>query len=146
FLGGIVVTNNSKRALLKVFNFPDDMSVLFHIPSEKAYTIETDVTTLRIISQQVELAFNEALNENYWTALTLNGLLHAAALKLDSSPTIEALRCGAVAAGITGKGPATVAVAATDRTEAIINAWKKFSGQVVKTAVNQKKAKILRRE
>ena len=141
-----MITNNSKRSLLKVFNFPDDIAVLFHIPSEKTYTMKTDTATLRIISQQVELAFNEALNGNYWNALTLNGFLHAAALKLDASPTIEALRCGAVAAGITGKGPATVAVASTEKTAAIINAWKKFTGQIVKTAVNRKKAQVLRRE
>jgi shikimate kinase len=56
----------------------------------------------------VDIAFNCALEGDYLSAMTLNGLCYSAALRLDQTASLEALRMGARAAGLSGTGPATV--------------------------------------
>ncbi|MEM2567456.1 MAG: shikimate kinase, partial [Candidatus Bathyarchaeia archaeon] len=75
YFGGIVITDNFKRKIVKRFKAPEDLKVLFHIPKAKVYTSSIKVEKLKTISPLVEIAYREALKGNFWRALTLNGLL-----------------------------------------------------------------------
>lgn len=146
FFGNIVVTDNFKRKMLRRFDVEEDLEVLFHIPPQKSYTFTSDVNRMKLIAPQVEVAFKEALSGNYWAALTLNGILYSAALGYDARPAIEALDAGALASGLSGKGPATVAVVHGDKASKVIDAWRIFDGDVIKAKVNKEKARVTRQE
>lgn len=146
FFGNIVLTDNFERKILKRFEVEEDLDVLFHIPSNKSYTYTANVNKMRLIAPQVKIAFKEALSGNYWAALTLNGILYSAALGYDANLTIEALEAGALASGLSGKGPATVAVIRRDKTHRIIDAWRSHGGDLIKAKVNKEKAGVTRQE
>jgi len=145
YFGNIVITDNTIRRILKKGRIPDDYRVLIHIPKQKSYTVKSNVNAMRLMCPQVKVAFKEALKGNYWTALTLNGLVYSAALGYNPKLSIDALNAGAIAAGLTGKGPAAIAVARENVLERIANAWRSSSGQIVKVGINRKKAHILRK-
>lgn len=146
FFGNIVITDNFKRRILKCIDIEDNLEILFQIPSKKSYTYTLDSSKMKCIEPQVEVAFKEALLGNYWTALTLNGILYSTVLGFDASIAVAALEAGALAAGLSGKGPAVVAVVQSDKAQDIMQAWHQYEGRIVKTGVNTEKAKITRRE
>jgi shikimate kinase len=143
YFGGVVVTDNLKRKVVKRFTLPADLTVLFHVPSGKAYTGDSDVAKLRTVKPLVEIAYKEALKENLWEALTLNGLIYSAALSYDASVTLEALAAGALAAGLCGKGPAVTAVVADDKIDSVKQALQRHEGEVLQARLNQEKAKVV---
>jgi shikimate kinase len=146
FFGNIVITDNFERTILKCADIEDNLEILFHIPSEKSYTYALDSNKMKCIAPQVEVAFKEALSGNYWTALTLNGILYSAVLGFDASIAVTALEAGALAAGLSGKGPAVVAVVHSDKAPHIVNAWHQYEGRIIKAGVNKQKAQVTRRE
>jgi shikimate kinase len=143
FFGGAVVTNNLERKLLKRVTLPEDLAVLFHVPSSKAYTADSDVNRLRTVKPLVEIAYKEAQAGNFWTALTLNGLIYSSALGYDPSPSLDALTAGAVAAGLCGKGPAVTAVVSTDKIDSVKSALQRHPGEILQARLNHEKAKVL---
>lgn len=146
FFGGVIVTDNLERKILRRYEVGEDYRVLFLIPPRKAYTATTDVKRMRLIASQVEIAFKEALSGNYWHALTLNGLLYSATLGYDPKPALDALEAGALSAGLSGKGPATVALTSKEGLDAVMEAWRPYAGQTVQTRINRSKASVVRRE
>ncbi len=143
FFGGIVVTDNLKRRLVKHSILPEGLSVLFHVPSKKAYTGDSNVAKLQTVKPLVEVAYKETLQENYWTALSLNGLIYSAALGYDCSVAIDALNAGALAAGLCGKGPAVTTVVSPDAIDHVKTALERHAGEVITAGLNHQKAKVM---
>jgi shikimate kinase len=143
FFGGAVITDNLERKIVKRAALPEDLAVLFHVPSRKAYTADSDVNKLQAVKPLVEVAYKEAQAGNFWAALTLNGLIYSSALGYDPSPSLDALNAGAVAAGLCGKGPAVTAVVPTDKIDAVKAALQRHLGEVLQARVNREKAKAL---
>jgi shikimate kinase len=143
YFGGIVITDNFKRRIVKRFKVPENLKVLFHIPKTKVYTSSIEVEKLKNVSPLVEIAYKEALKGNFWQALTLNGLIYSLALGYNPSIALDALTAGAVAAGLCGKGPAVTVVVAEDKVDQVKEALMKYEGEVVETEINHQKAKIL---
>lgn len=143
FLGGIILTDNLQRKILRQDSVKD-WEVLILLPSRKAYTYSANVNRMKLIAPLVELAFQEALKGNYWKALTLNGVLYSAALGYDPQPTLDALKAGALAAGLSGKGPATVAVTRAGEGDRVAEAWRDHEGEILRTETNRARAHVLR--
>ena len=143
YFGGAVVTDNLKRKLIKRVPSPDDLTALFHVPSRKAYTGDSDVKRLRIIKPLVKIAYNEALKGNFWEALSLNGIIYSSALGYDTSVALDALAAGALAAGLCGKGPAVTAVVSSDKINSVKTALQCHEGEVLQANLNHEKAKVL---
>jgi shikimate kinase len=146
YFGDITLTDNRKRRILKRYTIKDDLTVLIHTPSEKSYTIQAPVGRMQLIAPQIKIAFREALSGNYWTALTMNGLLYATVLGYDQKLVIDALEAGAIASGLTGKGPATVAITYMEHIDSILDAWGSYDGEIIEGKVNHRKARITRKE
>ncbi|MCW4029909.1 MAG: shikimate kinase [Candidatus Bathyarchaeota archaeon] len=144
YFGGAVITNNKNRELLKQLALPSDYTVLFHVPPQKAYTINSDVERLRTVKPLVEVAFQQALEGRIWEALTLNGLIYSTAQKLNTTIAIDALAAGAVAAGLCGKGPATTAVTPNDKVDKVKAALQAYEGEILTSHINQQKAKVIK--
>jgi shikimate kinase len=143
YFGGVVITDNLNRAILKQLPLPLDLVVLFHVPPQKAYTINSDVTRLQTVKPLVETAFEKVMEGKIWEALTLNGLIYSAASNQKTSIAIDALAAGAVAAGLCGKGPAVTAVTPTDKVDKVKAAFEKYEGEVLLAHMNSEKAKVL---
>ena len=143
YLGGIAITDNSKQELIKQLPLPKDLTVLFHVPPQKSYTINCNVDRLRTLKPLVEIAFEKALEGKVWEALTLNGLIYSSASKLNTTIAVDALAAGAVAAGLCGKGPAVTAVVPIDRVDLVEAALQRYEGEVLRVKLNCEKAKVL---
>jgi shikimate kinase len=143
YFGGAVVTNNLKRELLKRVTLPDGLTVLFHVPSRKAYTGDSDVKRLITVKPLVEVAYKEALKGNFWAALSLNGVIYSSALGYDVSVASDALAAGALAAGLCGKGPAVTAVVSSDKIDSVRTALQSHDGEILQANLNHEKAKVL---
>jgi shikimate kinase len=142
YFGGAVITDNLNRQILKKYLIPNDLAVLFHVPPQKAYTINSDVKRLQTVKPLVEFAFDKALEGKLWDALTLNGLVYSAASNQNTTIAVDALAAGAVAAGLCGKGPAVTAVTSKDNLDKVKAALQKYEGEVLVTQPNGEKAKV----
>jgi len=143
YLGGVVVTDNLNRKILQRFPLPDDLTVLFHVPAKKSYTGDSDVSKLAMVKPFVQSAFEEAKKGNFWMALTMNGTVYSTALGYDNSVATDALRAGAVAAGLCGKGPAVTAVVSDDNINSVKEALQRHEGEILQARFNREKAKVV---
>jgi shikimate kinase len=141
FLGGYVVTDNRKRLILRRGDV-ESMKAVILIPREKHYTIKADLSGIKLVKNCVNAAWNMAYGGEIYTALTLNGLLHSIAFKQDTEPAFKALEAGAVAAGLTGKGPAVVALTRGSTTP-IKKAWSNFKCDIIETQTNNQAAYVV---
>ncbi len=143
YYGGIVVTSNKQRRILLRKKINEGYRILFHVPAEKSYTADADLQKFRRLRGISKLAHRMALGGQFWEALTLNGLAHSVVLGWDPTVAIEAMSAGAVASGLSGKGPATVAIVRTDRTSEVRSVMANFKGDIIEARPNNKKAMII---
>jgi shikimate kinase len=143
YFGGVIVTDNLKKEIIKQYPLLEDLIVLFHVPPQKYYTIDCNVNRLKTLKPLVEVAFEKALEGKIWEALTLNGLIYSSASNLNTAISIDALAAGAVAAGLCGKGPAVTAVVSKDNVDLVKSALQKYEGEILQAQLNSKKARVL---
>ena len=143
YFGGAVITDNLSREIIKQLPLVGELTVLFHVPPEKAYTADANLTKLQAVKPLVEVAYREALEGKIWEALTLNGLIYSPAYGYNSAIALDALAAGAVAAGLCGKGPSVTAVASKDKVDSVKGALQKYDGEVLQAHLNRDKAKVL---
>ncbi|MBC7219195.1 MAG: shikimate kinase [Hadesarchaea archaeon] len=133
FYGCGVITDNLKRRILKKFKVDPKLVVVIHVPLTKFYTSKVSPEELRRIRGPVQSVHRMAMRGEFWKALTINGLLYSTALGHDPMIAIEAISKGAMAAGLTGTGSATVAVAEPDKVVDIVKAWRGWRGRILIT-------------
>ncbi|MEM2922751.1 MAG: shikimate kinase [Candidatus Bathyarchaeia archaeon] len=143
YFGGIAVTDNFQRKVLRQFRPDDGYSVLIYVPPKKAYTAKADIGRMRLIAKEVKALHKLAVLGEYWPAMTLNGLVYSAALGYDTKIAIDALAAGAVAAGLSGKGPAITSVVPQEKVDKVKDAWERHGNNVIETRINFEKAHIL---
>ena len=142
YFGNITVTDNLKRRILKTFK-PEIKNVLIYVPEEKYYTVDSDVSKMRVFEKEVKAIHRLALEGDYWTAMTLNGILYSSILGFNPEVAISAIENGAVAAGLSGKGPAVAAVVSDRDLARVERAWSELEGRVIQAKINRRKAQIL---
>lgn len=143
YFGGVIIADNVKRRILKRLVVSEDLAVLLHVPANKSYTINTDVGRVQSVASLTRIAFKEASHGNYWSALSLNGLIYSAALGYDPSVALDALMAGAVAAGLSGKGPAVSAVVPNEKVDKVKSIWQAYEGEILQVQLNNKKAAVV---
>ena len=128
--GNVVVTDNMTRTVLRTFPV-EDHSVLLLVPPEKAYTADADLRQIKTVAKQVEIAHEQALAGKYWDAMTLNSLIYSHVLKLAADVIVESLAAGALAAGISGKGPSYAFVVEEQFKDPVLDVLKRHEGAVI---------------
>jgi shikimate kinase len=128
--GNVVVTDNITRRLLRTYPLEEHCVILL-VPSEKRYTITVDMERIGTVARQADVAFNEAFEGNYWNAMTLNGLAFAQVLELPSEIILESLEAGALAAGISGKGPAYAFVVREEFRDSVLRVLRGHAGEII---------------
>jgi shikimate kinase len=142
FLGGGVVTDNFKRKILKRFKVDPKLMVLIYVPQKKLYTSKIDAKKVKKLANFVNVAHKLALSGDVLSALTMNGLIYSRALGHDPTIAIEALDAGAIAAGLTGKGPAVVAIVEPKNLSVVKKNWSKRAGKIIITKPSKVGAKV----
>jgi shikimate kinase len=143
YFGGIVVTDNMKRIIVKRFELTEAFAVLFYVPPKKTYTVTSDVKRMKSMASAVKVAYKEALDGDYLTALTLNGLIYSSALGYDPSPAVDALTAGAFAAGLSGTGPAVSAIVPEEKIDLVKEVWQNREGEILEARINLEKARVV---
>jgi shikimate kinase len=141
YFGGFAVTDNLKNKIARR-GMMEKLDAVVFVPEERAYTKDVDVARLKAFSREFDAAWNLALSGDLYTAMTLNGLVCSAALGQSAELAATAMRAGAIAAGMSGKGPAVVAITKGDAKK-IAEAWSGFGGRVIETKVSNEKARII---
>lgn len=139
-----VVTHNLERRILKKFRIRPDLDVLVYIPPSKFYSRGVSPQSLAPIRKAVEIAHELAMRGRIMDALSLNGILHSIALDQDPTPAIEAIAEGALGAGLTGTGSATVAVCEPENSRRVEGLWKKRPGRVLRLKPSREGARVER--
>lgn len=134
FLGGMVITDNRQKELLRREEMESDAVIL--APEKRAFSSDTNVARSRLLAPWVELAFGLAMEKDYERAMTLNGFLYCSALGFDTEPMLRALEAGARCVSLSGTGPSYVALVEPDDVGKLNAAWKPFGGRVINTKIN----------
>ena len=142
YFGYVVVTNNVDREILAQYSIEENYDVIIHVPEEKIRKTDVDTTKLKGIEFPLKIAHDLALKKNYQAGILINGLAYSAAMELDNNIALKALNAGAVTAGISGTGPATVILSAPEDKDNIISAIDS-QGHVICTKINHEKAGII---
>ena len=125
-LGGLVFTDNRKDMLLSRTEVPSYDAVLM-IPKE---TIEKKtISVAKYAAKRDEMQrIIETAKEDPLAALTANGRVVADVIGMDNSLAERALELGALAAGVTGTGPAVAVIAERGRGKSIA---RKLGGRYI---------------
>ncbi|HEX54738.1 MAG: shikimate kinase [Candidatus Altiarchaeales archaeon] len=143
YLGGLVVTDNKKRILVKRKKMPRLDAIIF-VPDEKVYTKSIDLDRINLIRDEIELIWGDALRGNIYRAMKMNGILYSSVLRQNPEIIVSALEEGAISAGLSGTGPAVVALAKTQKIiKSIEKKWREFDGRIIQTKINNKKSHII---
>jgi len=142
FFGGYSLTQNLERKIVQRGEM-EELDVLIYLPGEKIFSGSIDVQAVKMFAKEVDMLWDAAKTGNIYSAITLNGLIHSTAFGLDTTPAILALKAGAICSGLTGTGPAIIALC-RDNSDDILNEWDGLDGEILKTTTNNKKAMILK--
>lgn len=113
-LGGVVATDNRRRRILRRSELPRGLSALVRAPPRRRTTASVRGTDFRSIRAQVEEAFRLALRGRVGAAMEANTDAYARAFRLRPRFSAAAREVGCFAAGLSGKGPAEVAIGRPD--------------------------------
>jgi shikimate kinase len=138
--GGAVLTDNDRRKVEKVLKIPDNIRIIILVPPRQTLTGGLDRSRFAPVKRISELAYLEASNGHVWDALTLNGIAFSAVLGEDPRPALSAIEAGALGAGLSGKGPAVVAVVDENHSKMVRQAFEKFEGRIIETEPNYARA------
>jgi shikimate kinase len=141
YYGGFVTTDNLGRKLLKTDPCSADLVAIIQVPEKRQ---RGDISKLKLVSNLYSDAFNLAYAGDYWKAMILNGLLTSSMLVENYLPARLALENGALAAGVTGNGPAVAAVAYRENVPNIRQALEIFPGMTIVSPVNNERASLVR--
>lgn len=142
YFGGVVLTDNLSRKIIKHVEFNEDLNVVLYVPDNESLTKNVDANSLKLYSNIVNHVFNMAINGSFLDAITLNGLIYSTALNYSFEPVRLAISHGALAAGLSGTGPSVAILCNDDSLDSIVSSIEKLEGSVIKTKVNNEKAKV----
>ena len=120
-LGGLVITDNTRNELLERREVPH-YDVVIISPDRQIPKNKVDLDKYRALKPKFE-ELAHSIDDDYLKVLTENGKHVASLIGMDQSVCREAMSLGALAAGVTGTGPAIAIVCEHDKTEKIANSF-----------------------
>ncbi len=141
FHGGAVITDNKARRILKRWRIQDPVTVLIHVPERKIRKEDVKNMDFSPVRPQVEDAIKSALNGDYSRAMELNSKACSKVLDVSEEVAEAARRSGAVAAGISGTGPATAVIVRHVDRRRIMDVLDSFDGTIISADLNNTPAR-----
>ncbi len=118
--GGIVSTDNLRMVVEAMLPYVGDHGVLIHVPERMITKKSLNVEDFRSRWQEFDEMVLGCMADPFRT-LTKNGRIVAEILGLDDSLAQRAIDAGALAAGVTGTGPAIAIIASEEVCNRIID-------------------------
>ncbi|HEY6949923.1 MAG TPA: shikimate kinase [Nitrososphaeraceae archaeon] len=141
YYGGFVTTDNYKRKLLKREDSPNDICAVIYLPNSNK---RGDITRLKLLSEIYLEAFQLAYSGQYWKAMTLNGVLTSSLISNSYNITRLCLENDALAASISGNGPAIAAVVHESKVQKVKSILSDLNGRIIVSQTNNQKATSVR--
>lgn len=144
--GGVCITDNAARKLITREDVDASMSAVLLVPPEPRATAsvrDLPYEPFRPLAQEAHLL---ARRGRWLDALTMNGLVAGALYGAPAEWTRAALSSGAVAAGLSGKGPAFAAVAReadAKAVEAVLQTLAPQGARVLVAPLTNARAEVL---
>jgi len=143
YFGGYCLTDNTNLKLLRREEGPEDLEVVIYVPEERLDKQKINKQIIECFKPFALQAFKLASEGRYLEALTINGLIYSAALGLEVRAAAEAIKHGALAAGLSGTGPAVSALCKSEYVNEVVSALRSLGGKVILTKVNNRRARVL---
>jgi shikimate kinase len=137
YFGGMVVTDNYKRKIIKIQKTPTNLSAVVFVPKSRK---RGNVKNLKNIKEIFEKAWGFAKDGEYWNAMVLNGLATSTILNSDPKIITDLIEGGALGASVSGNGPAIAAIVKKDKVTNIEKVFAGLEGKTFVSEINNKKA------
>ena len=139
YYGGFNVTDNFKKQIVRSEKLPTDLRAVIFVPKNRK---RGNVKNLKVLSLVFEHAWNLAKKGNYWEAMVINGLATSSILNSDPKIITDLLEKGAIAASISGNGPAIAAIVKKEKEQNVKKVFSLLEGHIITSKVNNKKAEV----
>jgi len=139
YFGGFNVTDNSKKKIIRSEKIPTNLMAVILVPYNRK---RGNVKNLKTLSSVFLNAWKLAKNANYWEAMIINGLATSTILNSDPKIITDLLEKGAIAASISGNGPAIAAIVKKGSEHNIKRVFSALDGKIIVSKVNNKKAEV----
>lgn len=139
YFGGFNITNNKKKTRIHYEKIPTDLIAVIFIPKNRK---RGNLKNLKVLSTVFENAWELARKANYWEAMIINGLATASILNSDPKIITSLIEKGALAASVSGNGPAIAAIVRKENESNIKKIFATMEGRVIVSKVNNKKAEV----
>ena len=143
YFGGYCLTDNTNLKLLRREEGPEDLEVVIYVPEERLDKQKISREIVERFKPFALQAFKLASEGRYLEALTINGLIYSAALGFEVRAAAEAIKHGALAAGLSGTGPAVSALCKSECVKEVVSALQNLGGKIILTKVNNRRARVL---
>ena len=138
YFGGVAVTNNTEMEVIKRTTLRRrNLRVILHVPERKIRKGGLSRSTFKPQFKKFKEVEELVLDGNYLDAINMNGELIAESLGIDNSVAERALKFGAVAAGVTGTGPATAILCKEDSLEGLLDSVPSEGALVITAHLNE---------
>jgi len=139
YYGGLVLTDNYYKKLIRRDPVNEDLHVLIFLPTGVA---RGEVKNLTYHKELFNHAFRLALKGDYWKAMNLNGVVTNSILYNNYLPATKALENNCLGVSYSGNGPAIATVVHKDNVENLKNSLEKLEGKVIHTKANNTKSNV----
>jgi shikimate kinase len=138
YFGGVAVTNNSEMEVIRRTKLKKrNLRVILHVPERKIRKGGLSRNTFKPLFKQFKEVEELVLDGDYLEAINLNGELIAKSLGIDNGIAEEALKSGALAAGVTGTGPATAILCSEDSFERLLDSVSRDRALLITAHLNE---------
>jgi len=139
YFGGFNVTDNAKKQIVRSEKIPTNLIAIIFVPKNRK---RGNLKNLKILSAVFYNAWKLAKNANYWQAMIINGLATSTILNSDPKIITNLLEKGAIAASISGNGPAIAAIAKKEDEQNVKKVFSSLEGNIIVSKINNKKAEV----
>ena len=140
YFGGIILSDNYYKKLIKRETINNDLWVIIFLPNGIS---RGDIMKLKLHKELFNHAFKLAIRGDYWKAMNLNGILINSILYNNYDPLLHAIENNCLAVSYSGNGPAIAAVVYKDNIENLKNSLESFNGKLIVSQVNNSKAFVI---
>lgn len=141
FYGGAVLTDNKNFEILKQSPMDEDLELVIHVPDRRIEKRSVKGLDFTRIQKQVDKAFDLAMEGQFLKAMELNSRAYSRVLDVSEDIAELARKNGALAAGISGTGPATVAVCERGKAGPLAARLREENGTVLTARMNHTPAR-----
>ena len=139
YYGGFNVTDNARRRIIRHQRAPRNTSAIIFIPRNRK---RGNLKRLKLLGSTFAHAWRLSKQADYWDAMMINGLAIASILGSNTDVIPHLIEKGAIAASVSGNGPAIAAVATDQHVESIKKIFASMEGSVIVSKLNNKKAEV----